>query len=295
MNTPCVVHLVRAKNGPDVFRRFLSSYVAHDAGLPHRLLIAFKGFKGAETLAPYDALLRGIPHDRLFVRDFGFDIRSYVVAVRRSHFGHYCFLNSFSVILAGDWLAKLAFHAGGKEPALVGATGSWTSHISIASLDRHLGKFLVLNGRKIPLPPGLSQIAKRKWLWSLRRAFDAFPNPHIRTNCFLTPRDLLLECAPGRLLQKFNAYCFESGKSGLSHAFKAAGRKLLVVGRDGNAYAEDRWPESRTFWRGDQENLLVSDNQTASYQTADAATRTYLTNVAWVDPRQYMSALQGTE
>ncbi|HEX8559483.1 MAG TPA: hypothetical protein VF668_15380, partial [Pyrinomonadaceae bacterium] len=55
----------------------------------------------------------------------------------------------------------------------------------------------------------------------------------------------------------------------------------LVVGRDGRGYEPAEWAESFTFRRGEQHNLLVSDNQTRYYEAADAATRRRLEESAW--------------
>lgn len=44
-----VVHLVRAKNGIAPFRSFLQSYARKSVGLPHDLVIVFKGFYRKKT------------------------------------------------------------------------------------------------------------------------------------------------------------------------------------------------------------------------------------------------------
>ncbi len=283
MKTLCVAHLVRARNGPDAFRRFLASYLRHGAGAPHRLLVIFKGFRGRGALLEYDRLLADVPHDRIHVRDYGYDIRAYVVAARQTRFDLYCFLNSFSVILEKGWLAKLAYYARGDGSDLVGATGSWVSHLTLAVDNPDFGRYVPLGGGRIELPRALAGVARRALLGYMEKHFDAYPNHHIRTNCFLVARDLLLESAPTRLLSKIDVYKFESGRSGLSCRFKARNRPLLVIGRDGNSYAQDAWPASNTCWQGDQENLLVADNQTMRYQAADLATRGALSRLAWSD------------
>ncbi len=281
MKTICVAHLVRACNGPEPFRRFLASYLQHAAGVPHRLLLIFKGFRGPGTLLEYDRLLGGVPHDRMEVRDSGYDVWPYVLAARKTRFDWYCFLNSFSVILDDEWLAKLAHHVRGDAPDLVGATGSWISHLTEALDNPDPVRHLPLLGRKIKLPRVAARIAGHGLLRYLARHFDAFPNHHVRTNCFLVRRDLLLESAPCLMFTKLDAYKFESARSGLSSRCKRSDGRLLVVGRDGNAYAEHEWATSNTFWQGDQENLLVADNQTMRYQAADLSTRAALSRIAW--------------
>jgi hypothetical protein len=59
------------------------------------------------------------------------------------------------------------------------------------------------------------------------------------------------------------------------------GLRVLVAGRNGRAYESSEWPASRTLWQGNQENLLVDDNQTRSYQEGDDDVRRALSGFAW--------------
>jgi hypothetical protein len=291
----CVAHLVRASNGLPAFERFLASYLAHDAGAPHRLLLILKGFRDAASLAPYDRLTAGVPHDRLHVRDVGYDIRPYVVTARRTSFARYCFLNSFSVILAPDWLAKLEAHARPGAHCLAGATGSWESHLSTVLADRAFGtRIPLVGGGHLPCPRAVAVAARAARIWSWRRRYDPFPNPHVRTNAFLVTRDLLLRSAPRLLLTKADAWAFESARTGLSRTAAACGAPLLVVGRDGNAYEPDAWPDSNTFWQRGQQNLLVADNQTRRYDAADAPTRDAMARSAWAERAVVEAAAERT-
>ena len=63
------------------------------------------------------------------------------------------------------------------------------------------------------------------------------------------------------------AYCLESGKRGITKQVQRLGLKPIVVGKDGKGYEKHEWDVSNTFWRGAQENLLISDNQTRKYDT----------------------------
>jgi hypothetical protein len=57
----------------------------------------------------------------------------------------------------------------------------------------------------------------------------------------------------------------------------------LVVGRDGKAYKKEDWNKSNTFWQDNQENLLISDNQTNKYSRAYSKERMALSLLAWGD------------
>lgn len=236
------VHLIRQTNGIDPFRAFLQSYRRHPAGIAHRLLLIFKGF-GAVDTAPYEALLEGVAYRRIdWPGDEGFDIGPYLWTAQTEPDAVFCFLNSFSVILANDWLAKL-YRALTEAPGagLVGCSGSWES-----------------SGPARP-----------------------FPNPHIRTNGFMISRCLLLSLDLPRIVNKGDAHAFECGPQGLTLQTQSKGLVPYVVDRNGKAWALTDCPDSRTFRLGDQEGLMLADNRTRAYQEADAAGRRYLAKLAW--------------
>jgi hypothetical protein len=113
--------------------------------------------------------------------------------------------------------------------------------------------------------------------------FDAFPAPHVRTNAFMIRRDVMLGLRRAPLLDKQDAYRFESGKEGMTSQLLRAGLRALVVGRDGRGYEPDEWHLSETLWQGEQRNLLVSDNQTKDYARGDSRRRIFLSRAAWGD------------
>ncbi|HVT35522.1 MAG TPA: hypothetical protein VHE37_08060, partial [Nevskiaceae bacterium] len=117
--------------------------------------------------------------------------------------------------------------------------------------------------------------------WFRPRRFAEFPNPHLRTNGFMAAREVLLQLRVPPIRNKDDAHRFESGVHGFTAQLKGLGLRSLLVGADGKAYEPAEWPESRTFRLGDQDNLLMADNQTRTYLAADADTRRKLSNLAW--------------
>ncbi len=266
-----VVHLVRARNGLKPFKDFLRSYAEHPSGVEHDLIVVFKGFRGKALPAEYQQAVSGVRHRTLFARDFGFDLRAYGLAARSFPCRYFCFLNSFSVLLDAKWLEKLTRAVAQPGVGLVGATGSWESMYS---------NLLVAK----PRDPAASPLA-RLWqplrIQSCKWFFEPFPNCHLRTNAFMISRELMLRVWPRWVLTKRGAYLFESGRRSLTQRIHALRLKALVVGRDGQAYASEDWARSRTFRQGNQENLLVADNQTREYACADTDTRQSLSRLAW--------------
>jgi hypothetical protein len=262
----CVAHLVRRGNPLSALQQFLDSYRSHPAGAAHDLLIIFKGFGSPSSVAPCEPLLAGVKHRRMFVRDFGFDVRPYLKAGREQPHDLFVFLNSFSRILVPGWLEHLLRHVRRPGVGLVGATGSHQSPLSDSAVLRREKKKLLRLGR---------------YAVSIRGRFAPFPNPHVRTNAFIVSKRVLerVRCFPA--LTKWSAYRFESGIHSLTRQVIAAGLMPLVAGRNGDAYQPPDWPQAGTFWIGGQENLLVSDNQTRAYELGGQAFRERLAYFAW--------------
>ena len=254
----CVVHLVWAPLGVAALQRFVTSYQSHDAGMEHRLIVLFKGFADPSGTAAYVEVLDGLEHGSLHYSRPTFDLPAYAAAAEALEASHLCFLNSESVLLTDGWLA--AMHARLLEPGVgaVGATGSYES------------------------PRSINPLRRRRWV--------AFPNPHLRTNAFMLPRDVMRRLRVPEVSTKSRAWELESGRQGLTRQVWDRGLHTLVVGRDGKGYEPARWHESATFRSGEQANLLVADNRTRQWQEADAAERAGLSRLAWGDDPQLASA-----
>lgn len=273
----CVAHLVREKNGPQPFREFMESYREHDAGVNHDLLLIFKGFDAPLISEPYAELLHGVAFTPVFVPDRGFDIGPYFAVTMAFDYRYFCFLNSFSLILAHRWLGTMHDYVRQQDIGLVGATGSWESIYS-TQLWR-------LRNRRRPYTPrrlsGTALMHLQAQTTCGERFFAPFPNPHLRTNAFMISRDVMQRLAVGRIRSKLDACRFESGRQGMTRQVLALGLQPVVVGRDGKGYGIGQWPESCTFRSGEQVNLLVTDKQTRYYARQDAMTKHALSDCTW--------------
>ena len=273
MTDICVVHLVRAKNGIETIRNFLESYLKFDGGIDHDLLIVFKGFRGESSTRQYRQLLKDISFKSIYTSDFGFDIRSYFLAVKKTNHKFFCFLNSFSAIRDHEWLLKLKLHLTRKGIGLVGATGSYESAYSNFLIEEKS-----IGYSKTPLAKRLFHIfAKMKYKYY----FDPFPNYHIRTNGFMISQDVMRKIRHGIILSKMDAHRFESGKCSLTKQVLQMNLDVRVIGKNGEDYRMEDWCRSETFRQGDQNNLLIADNQTNAFLHADADLKRKLSGYAW--------------
>lgn len=294
MKELCVVHLVRAKNGIEPFKRFLESYQAAPGGIGHDLLILFKGFGRSQDTSEYRELLSSFKYETFEVPDQGFDITAYFAAANRfsEQYRYFCFLNSYSVILDYDWLRKLHENICKPGVGLAGATGSWESRgsqsvwevIDVAQL--HYRKYMDKPFLKRAILAGTAVWNFRQSInfWNFRFPpvyFDPFPNYHLRTNAFIVSSQTLRGLKCPAMHTKMDAYSFESGKNGLTKQILRKGMKVIVVGKDGVGYEKEIWNTSKTFRQSEQENLLVSDNQSRTYAESDQNLKAYFSYLAW--------------
>jgi hypothetical protein len=123
-----VVYLVRKAEGVEPIRRFILSYLAHDAGEPHDLVIVFKGFRVDEPeFLAVVSVLGAVQYRSFHIDDRGIDISAYLRAAEKLDHEFVCFLNTFSEIADSEWLAKLALNLRRPGVGLVGATASYES------------------------------------------------------------------------------------------------------------------------------------------------------------------------
>jgi hypothetical protein len=249
MSDICVVYLVWPPLGVEPLRCFLDSYREHPAGLDHRLLVVFRGQDRIDAL---QSLLAEVGHEPVMLVEPRFDLGAYLAAARSASEPYVCLFNSSSELLADGWLEKLARHAAKPGVGLVGATGSFEGQATTKLLRPFV-----------------------------RKQLAPFPNPHVRTNAFMLSRQLMLDLDWGPLRRKIDAWRAENGPRNITRQVLERGLEALVVGRDGEAYPPERWPASRTFRSGAQENLLAADNRTREFDRADPSLRRALAEAAW--------------
>jgi hypothetical protein len=226
---------------------FFSSYHCYSAGIDHELVVIIKGFQSISDLTKARSHWSGIPHTELDCNDDFFDLGAFTAAAKSVECDAIMALNTFSRIESSNWLIKLAdTYFSTEEIGIVGCS---------ASLGRHR-----LNGN-----------------FKLKG-----PNPHIRTNGFFIGRNLFLQMVDSlNFTTKESTLEFESGDGSITNRLIEMGYRTLLVGKDGVAYKKEEWVHSGTFALGEQENLLISDNQTSKYKHRNAFQRVRFTYAAW--------------
>jgi len=272
-----VVHLVWGPLGVGPVREFVASYRAHEAGVDHELVVlangvGVEGFDASLSEAGLLAELEGVEHRLIVLERPVLDLVAYAQAARLLEHEQLCFLNSYSVILADGWLGRLADALREPDVGLVGASASWESQAEW------------VRGRVRHWPQQLAGLP------SARRDYPRFPNPHIRTSAFMLDRLALVEMGLDRAADKRATYLLESGRQSITRRIQERGLRATVVGRDGQIYDVEAWPDSHTFRSGEQENLLVADNQTEDYRTASPHRRRRFSRDSWGAQGRRLSA-----
>jgi hypothetical protein len=310
-----VVHLVWGPLGTPSLREFVASYRRWDAGTEHQLVVLFNGVDPGRR-ALFEAELDGVEHRPLTLAEPVQDLAAYAQAAALLEHDRLCFLNSHSQVLIHGWLANLTDALAQPGVGIVGATGSWAS-VRSGTLN---GLFLpnpyrgVVPARRvareqllaIELERGGKEVEPaaqpRRSLWGSLGAtlatlpampeqllrFEGFPARHLRTNAFMLERELLAGLQIGRVKRKMDAYLLESGRHSLTRQIRGRGLRTVVVARDGALYDPEEWPASRTLWQGEQEGLMIADNQTRMYANGGIDRRRLLSTFAWgrqADPR----------
>jgi hypothetical protein len=230
------------------FEFFLQSYRRFSAGAEHTLFVIYKGFNDDEQLRAARALFSVCQAIPIYTTDAAFDIGAYAEAIQQIPHGRVCFLNTNSEILCDGWLGKLAANLAQPRVGIVSATASFES--------------LVL----------------------LDPRFPRFPNVHVRSNAFMMHRELAAKILPAfRINDKKDAFFAESGPEGITRRLFAMGMTALVVGRNGRGYAPASWPVSQTFRQGTQQNLLVHDNVTRSFEAMPWPDKKVMSQRSWGD------------
>jgi hypothetical protein len=316
-----VVYLYRFADGELPVRAFLDSYRAHPAGAEHDLHVILKGFPDRSSLASARALFAGLPLNPIELDDTGYDVGSYFAAAKVVSNRRLIFFNTFTELLADDWLKKFDNALSLSNVGLVGATGSWQSLSNYYSVTVRQGwrRTKELLGGFVEQPSGAQQTEaqqedgqairqtdlRRRLGHGLRFLYVAvridryllylyqygrFPNPHIRTNAFMIERNRFLSLYAPAFKKKENAYKFESGRRSMTKQIIAQGLNPVVVDRNGAVYGASEWRSSSTFWADEQPNLIVADKRTRDYAKASRGHRIFLQNNAWVHPSGWVMA-----
>jgi hypothetical protein len=275
-----VLYLAWLPYGPTYFKDFLDNYLKTPAGYPHKLVILFNGVALAndEILGEFKLILASKKIDQYEILQFdkGQDIEIYQKASHLVRADFFLFLNTYSKFNTENWL-KLYVSNWNENIGLIGATASYASYRS-AIYEQVMYD---LQGDK-PLSVKINSL---KYLFKIlllhRNRFKKFPAPHIRTNAFFTSKTIFNSIPLVKVSNKMEAYYFENGKNSMTQQVLRMRLHCIVIDRYGTPFNISAWASSKTFWIDNQENLLISDNQTNNYHNASHQEKKLFNKIAW--------------
>jgi len=247
-NNILVCYLITKFDNQKTLENFITHYKKFSSGLQHDLLICFK-LLNKEIIKKYQLLLKDINYinfdDNSYLNDF--DFGSYKRVAEHFPTKTIFFLNSHSYPICDLWLKKVFNHF--HNNSIVGTTASFESLLSSIKYK----KFYKM----------ISYFFKK---FRLKKKFNSFPNPHVRTTGLLIEaKDYLSFMGDKNVFTKEKAWELESGKLSLTNYFKFLGYKIYIINSDGNKYEESKWKLSETYNYLEQQKSIISDKHTRKY------------------------------
>lgn len=238
-----VLYLLRNGNDPMLFEAFLASLRRCQAGIQYTPILIQKGYPHRHThpSASQWVTQSGEGPKVFHVPDDGFDLTAYRTVASQICSPYCLFFNSYTRILAPGWLDIYA------------------------KASQQLGENAVIGATGS---------------WTSVEKDVPYPAPHLRTTAIFLQRELYLRFS-NSFATKEDCVKFESGVNGLSQSVLRSGGRIAMVGRSGQVVPPESWPESRIYYSGDQEELLVADNRSHEYQIAKPRSRLRRSMAAW--------------
>lgn len=90
-------------------------------------------------------------------------------------------------------------------------------------------------------------------------------------------------------MSKNDSYLFESGAEGLTRQIRNKKLRAVIVNSCGDMFDVEEWPQSQTFRLGQQQGLLIHDNQTRNFKGLNSAEKDVLAYMTWGNSLKYSS------
>ncbi|MBD1174746.1 hypothetical protein IDH32_05140 [Pelagibacterales bacterium SAG-MED01] len=251
-NEPVVCYLFTSFDEHSSLKNFIINYKNYKSGINHKLVICFKLFKNHEIKELKNFLIN-LEYtsfiDPITINDF--DFGSYKRVAEKYPQNQILFLNSHSYPICENWLLKLINYS--NDNTLIGTS---------ASNESILDSIILKKKYKI-----ISHIFKKVYL---KKRFQVFPNPHIRTSSFLLYGEKFLDYMNNKkIVSKQDTWEIESGKNSLFNHFKDNNYNVYIINSDGNKFEEKDWKLSETYNYFKQSKSIISDKHTRKYEALD--------------------------
>ncbi len=285
MNNIAVIYLCYVPYGTTYLEDFLFSYKKQSSGVNHELIIVFNGYLNISELEIFlNILKKSSLNYHIEMTDAKYDIDVYYyIAKKLINFEYFLFFNTYTQILSANWLYYYLKIINEDNVGCVSATGAWGDFQHLIEYRNAINRLLKFNIKFNDL----------KKIVYFRYNFYPSVDIHLRTNAFFIKRSIflsiqrpnvkpfLLRLLLGLNKKKLRSFCFEHGSNSFSKQLIKKGYKIKIVNKLGEGLESEFWASSNVFWNGEQENLLIKDNQTNKYFSSSIENRKKLIYAAW--------------
>tara|TARA_B100000579_G_C22825950_1_gene853137 strand:- start:412 stop:1221 length:810 start_codon:yes stop_codon:yes gene_type:complete len=266
MNYILVVYLISIYDDRKNLKKFIDHYKQHDPGVDHELLICFKNFNKNDPIFEIQEL-KELKFTKFFdYKNYNdYDWGSYRRIASNFEDKIIFFMNCHSFPIVNNWLK--IFIDNYRPKTLLGPGASNESMVQSALNGIHSNKKF------------------KSFLYALSNFVDfpLFPNPHIRSNCFmLSSKDFLnLKLSNKYRFNKKGTWINESGRNGMTNQLKKKNFKVFVVNAEGKLFDEKNWIKSSTYALNNQKKLIVSDKFSRIYEELSEEEKFKYTKLVW--------------
>lgn len=266
MSKLVVVYLISAYDNRENLKQFINHYLNFDAGSKHELVICFKNFDEKDKIFQTPELKQIKYKKFLDNNKFNdYDWGSYYRVSKENLDKIIFFMNCHCRPLVNNWL-KL-FENNYAEGSLLGPAGSYESMVNSALKGKHTRSKL------------------RSIIYAISNFIDfpIFPNPHIRSNCFMISANnfLDLEFNKNYKFKKKGTWINESGRKGMTNQLKKKKFDIYVINSDGHKFKEEKWYLSKTYALNQQSKLIIGDKFSSIYAKKSIEDQLSFQNHIW--------------
>ena len=266
MSKLVVVYLISAYDNRENLKQFINHYLNFDAGSKHELIICFKNFDEKDKIFQTPELKQIKYKKFLDNNKFNdYDWGSYRRVSKENLDKIIFFMNCHCRPLVNNWL-KL-FENNYVEGSLLGPAGSYESMVNSALKGKHTK----------------SKLKSIVYAISNFIDFPIFPNPHIRSNCFMISASnfLDLEFNKNYKFKKKGTWINESGRKGMTNQLKKKKFDIYVINSDGHKFKENKWHLSETYALNQQSKLIIGDKFSTIYAKKSIEDQLSFQNHIW--------------
>ena len=266
MNKFIVVYLISAYDNRENLKQFINNYLKFDAGSKHELVICFKNFDKQDDIFKIGELKLINYTEFLDNNKFNdYDWGSYRRISKKYYDKIIFFMNCHCRPLVNNWLRH--FKNNYTEKTLLGPAGSYESMVNSALKGKH----------------SKSKIKSIFYAISNLVDFPLFPNPHIRSNCFMISASNFLDLKLNKFYKykKKGTWINESGRMGMTNQLKRKKFNIYVINSDGNKFKENEWQKSDTYALNKQSKLIIEDKFSLIFKNKKDNERLNFQNSIW--------------